>query len=268
MMETRTTYRWAGLGLGLTLGFAGFGVASSARLAANAETVVVEATPDPAAAVAGYDALLREHVDAEGLVDYRAIIADPARLDAYIEYLAEADLNAISGDARLATLINAYNAFTLRLIADYPRVDSIFDIPEDRRWVHARWSLGGRTVSLDELEHRIIRVDFDEPRIHWAVVCAAISCPPLRPEAYTAEDLDAQLADQERIVHTSRKWQQFDPQANVLKLTPLYDWYGEDFGDGSPAAIVANVAPYVEGLDAADMPALDWLHYDWALNQQ
>ncbi|MEM1445640.1 MAG: DUF547 domain-containing protein [Planctomycetota bacterium] len=265
-MQARPSGTWTFIGTFAVI--ACIGVVTASLMSAQAEPAATVEAKEKPSAFAGYDAMLREWVDADGLVNYDAIFADSSRLDAYIAYLATADLDALSDDARLATLINAYNAFTLRLIADYPQVDSIFDIPEDERWVHARWNLGGRTVSLDELEHRIIRVDFDEPRIHWAVVCAAISCPPLRPEAYTAERLDEQLADQERIVHTSPKWQQFDASANVLKLSPLYDWYGVDFGDGSPAAIVANVAPYVDGLDAGDSPKLDWLHYDWALNTQ
>ncbi|MEM7577180.1 MAG: DUF547 domain-containing protein [Planctomycetota bacterium] len=255
---------WPRLG-GVAL-IAAAGIATVAWIDAAAEpTPTIHSNSD---AFAGYDNLLGELVDADGLVDYDAIITDPTRLDAFIASLATVDLDAMSEDAKLATLINAYNAFTLRLIADFPDVDSIFDIPEDKRWIHARWHLAGKTVSLDALEHQIIRVQFAEPRIHWAVVCAAISCPPLRPEAYVADRLDEQLADQERIVHTSPKWQQYDDAGNVLKLTPLYDWYGEDFGDGSAASIIANAAPYVDGLNADDTPTLDWLPYDWSLNKQ
>ena len=247
---------------GLTgLGFAVPGCAETTTGSPSAAQV------EPANAVAGYDALLGEHVDAEGMVDYDAIVANPERLDAYVAWLSEVDLATLDDDAKLATLINAYNAFTLRLIADYPGVDSIKDIPEHKRWKHRRWSLGGEIVSLDDVEHEMIRKQFDEPRIHWAVVCAAISCPPLRPEAYVAQRLDAQLAEQSRRVHTSAKWLRFDRATNTLSLTPLYQWYGSDFGEGQ-AAIVRNVAFYVPGLAPHAEPKIDWLPYDWSLNAQ
>jgi hypothetical protein len=232
-----------------------------------ADAVAADANAALKHAATGYDALLREHVDEQGLVDYAALGQAPQRLDRYIEALRHADPAAMSDYDRLATLINAYNAFTLRLMLDYPNVASIMEIPEDRRWTHRRWDLGRQKVSLDHLEHGIIRVDFDEPRIHWAVVCAAISCPPLRPEAYVGERLDAQLAEQAETVHTSPKWLRYRADRNRLQLTPLYDWYGSDFGE-SEAAIVANVAPYVPQLQAGDRPAIEWLPYDWSLNAQ
>ncbi|MEM8875612.1 MAG: DUF547 domain-containing protein [Planctomycetota bacterium] len=241
--------------------------AGKITLQSDATAAAIPLSADHASVLADYDALLREHVTPAGLVDYDALRSAPDRLDAYVAFLATADLQAMPDAERLATLINAYNAFTLRLIADYPGISSIMEIPEDKRWKHARWNLAGQIVSLDGLEHQIIRKQFDEPRIHWAVVCAAISCPPLRPEAYTGDGLDAQLSDQSRIVHTSPKWLQFNAGSNLLKVTPLYNWYGSDFGEGHPA-IVANVAPYVDGLSAGDSPSIDWLHYDWSLNTQ
>src|SRR5690606_18585297 len=109
-------------------------------------------------------------VDAQGMVDYAGLAADTAALDGYIASLADVDLDVLSRDERLALLINAYNAFTLRLILDHYPVASIKDIPEAERWKAERWDLGGKTVSLDTIEHVMIRPVFNEPRIHWALV--------------------------------------------------------------------------------------------------
>jgi hypothetical protein len=140
------------------------------------------------------DALLRQHADPDGLVDYDALHREPEALDRYLADLANAPFADLGRDDKLALLINAYNAFTLRLILDFYPVESIRDIPEDQRWRHVRWTLGGSTFSLDQIEHQQIRPNFAEPRIHFALVCAAIGCPPLRNEAYVGERLDAQLA--------------------------------------------------------------------------
>jgi len=236
------------------------------RLAGPADAQA--ALPAP---VRGYDALLAEHVDDAGFVDYRALKADPARLDRYLDYLADVDLDAMTRDERLATLINAYNAFTLRLILDHYPVESIKDIPTAHRWVAKRWNLGGRTVSLDDIEHGIIRKQFDEPRIHFAVVCAAVDCPPLRREAYTAARLDAQLEDQTRYVHNHDRWLRYQPGGGTIHLTSLYKWYGEDF-DGHADSLLDYVAryhaPLRQALAGGDEPAIRYLDYDWALNSR
>ena len=146
-------------------------------LPACAETAPAEEpAPDPSA---GFDALLRQHVDEAGLVDYQALREAPAALESYVAYLADVDLESGTDAEKLALLINAYNAFTLQLIVEHPGIASIFDIPEDQRWDHVRWNLGGTDYSLNQIEHEIIRPVFDEPRIHWVLVCAAASAASL-----------------------------------------------------------------------------------------
>ena len=144
------------------------------------------------------DALLRAHVDSTGLVDYAGLSRESAALDAYLASLASAPFEELGRDEKLALLINAYNAFTHRLILDHRPVSSIKDIPSGKRWDDRRWRLAGEMVSLDQIEHERIRAAFREPRIHFALVCAARSCPPLRAEAYVGDRLEAQLADQTR----------------------------------------------------------------------
>lgn len=219
-------------------------------------------------------ALLAEHVDEAGWVDYAALSDDAERLDRYIESLAGAPFERLGHDHKLALLINAYNAFTLRLILDHWRggeLKSIRDVPEDRRWQDRRWRLGGHTWSLDEIEHQEIRPKFREPRVHFALVCAAVSCPPLRSEAYDGGRIEAQLEDQARYVHRHPTWFRFDRERNVVHPTPIYDWFTGDFeaAAGSVLDFAARYSPDLRSaLDAGESPEIEWLEYDWDLNSR
>jgi uncharacterized membrane protein YdjX (TVP38/TMEM64 family) len=223
----------------------------------------------------GFDALLKRHVDADGWVDYRGLFKDSAGLDAYLELIAHTPFDELGRNEKLALLINAYNAFTLRLILDYsPQgrpVESIKVIPAKRRWDHRRWNVGGTLWSLNEIEHEQIRPKFKEPRIHFALVCAAVGCPPLRSEAYQAERLETQLESQTRYVHTHDRWFRFEETAGRVYLTKLYDWYGGDFEQqaGSVLAYVAGYDPKLEAALAREgEPQIVWLDYDWSLNDR
>ena len=203
------------------------------------------------------------------MVDYEALHRESARLDRYLEQLADAPFAELGRDDKLALLINAYNAFTLRLILDFYPMDSIRDIPEDKRWTHVRWTLGGSTFSLDQIEHEQIRPHFAEPRIHFALVCAAIGCPPLRNEAYVGERLDAQLASQTEYVHMHDRWFQFEPSSHDVHLTSLYDWYGPDFLQQALTVVdyAARQVPALQAaLTAGRRPRVRWIDYDWRLN--
>ncbi len=138
-----------------------------------------------------YDKLLRAYVK-NGWVNYKAFKQQEARLDAYLKTLAQTDPAKLTKSERLAYWINAYNAFTIKLILRrYPKIKSIKDIPG--RWDRREWTAGGKTYSLGEIEHQILRKRFNEPRIHFALVCASKSCPDLPSEAYTAKRLERQL---------------------------------------------------------------------------
>lgn len=217
-----------------------------------------------------FDALLRQFVDADGGVDYSGMQREQPRLDTYIETLAAASLDDLGRDEHLALLINAYNAFTLRLILDHYPLASIRDIPDQDRWLAKRWQLGGLTTSLDQIENQLIRPHFKEPRIHFALVCAAIGCPKLRAEAYTGERLEKQLADQTSYVHTHDRWFRFS-EANGVELTQLYQWYGSDFEQaaGSVLGFVAKQVPAVQrAIDNGHELSISYLPYDWSLNRQ
>lgn len=237
------------------------------ELAESFADVVGEAAFDHSA----FDRLLVDHVDADGFVDYHGLAERSADLDAYVESLATAAFDELGRDERLALLINAYNAFTLRLILDHYPVESIRDIPGDERWKAVRWNLAGETYSLDQIEHELVRPNFREPRIHFVLVCAAVGCPPLRPEAYTADRLEEQLEDQTRSAHLSDRWVRYRPGSNVIELTRLYEWYAGDF-EQVAGSVLAWVARYRGDL-ATELKAgaeieVRFLDYDWSLNDQ
>lgn len=216
-----------------------------------------------------FNTLLHRHVDADGWVDYDELKRDEAKLDNYLEAVAAAPFDTMGRDQKLALLINAYNAFTLKLILEHQPIDSIMDIPDAERWDAVRWNVGGHTWSLNQIEHEQIRPKFVEPRVHFALVCAAVGCPPLRNEAYDAARLDLQLAKQVEYVHRHETWFQFDSQTAVVRLTKLYNWYGDDFQQvaGSVLKFAARHSPELKAsLAGGSEPRIEWLPYDWKLN--
>jgi hypothetical protein len=216
-----------------------------------------------------YDQLIADHVDSDGFVDYAGLAGRGATLDAYIDSLATVTLDNLGRDEHLALLINAYNAFTLRLIRDHFPVESIRDIPAKERWDAERWVLAGETYSLNQIEHGLIRPNFREPRIHFALVCAAIGCPPLRSEAYTGDRLEQQLEDQTRFTHGNERWLRYERGNATIELTALYQWYAGDF-EQVGGSVLEYAARYSEDLAtdlaAGHVPTIRHLDYDWSLN--
>jgi hypothetical protein len=222
-----------------------------------------------------YAAVLENYVNDQGGVDYDALAETPDKLLAYNKSLANAPWDKMGRDAKLALLINAYNSFTLQLMIerlDEPNIDSIRDIPAEKRWEAKRWTIAGHTWSLNQIEHEQIRTKFKAPNYHFAAVCAAVGCPPLRTEPYTGAQLEQQLRDQAERVHTDgSRWFQYDRDAGVLHLTPLYKWYRGDFEQVS-GNILTHAAQYNDtlatALDNDNRPQVRWLDYDWSLNNQ
>ena len=218
-----------------------------------------------------FDAILREHVDEDGWVDYEGLLNKEDELDDYLDTIASAPFDELGRDEKLALLINGYNASTLKLILNHYPLDSIMDIKAEDRWDLKEWEIGGKTYSLNQIEHEQIRPNFKEPRIHFAVVCAAVGCPPLRNEAYDARRIEEQLQDQAEYVHDHATWFQFDADRASLKLTKLYKWYGGDFEQAS-GSVLNYVAQFSDALqnavDEEETRAPQWLPYDWTLNSR
>jgi len=225
--------------------------------------------------------LLQTYVDEAGQVDYASLTAQrDAALTPYLQRLAETDPSNLDRDARLAFWINAYNALTLKLIVDHYPVESIKDItpvggpsiPElNAPWFVKVGEVGGQMRTLDEIEHEIIRTRFDAPRIHFALVCAAVSCPRLRREAFTGNRLDAQLdAQAHAFLHDHAK-NQIPADDGTIRLSRIFKWFEEDFGE-STDDLQRYLASYFEGAVHAKLQAaaydVGYLDYDWTLNDQ
>ena len=177
--------------------------------------------------------VVSRYVHKGGWVDYRSLAENPDNLNAYIAQLAKAPFNKLGRDNKLALLINAYNAFTLRLILDhYPNIQSIRDIPSAKRWVYVHWNIGGKLYSLDQIE-LMLRGDFADPRIHFAINCASIGCPPIRRKAYEAASVNAQLQSQAEFVNNNPRWVRLSRNGKTLHLTMLYEWYAGDFSQAA-----------------------------------
>lgn len=227
--------------------------------------------------------LLKQHVDwarsgHTSVVDYEGFAHDREKLNDYLEQLSSVDQGLYEGWAnqkQLAFLINAYNAFTVELILrDYPDIDSIRDIGG---WFSGPWDkdlfrLLGEKRTLDELEHEMIRVWFDEPRIHFAVNCASVGCPALRPEAFTGRKLDDQLEDSTRRFLTDRQRNYLDEDDARLYVTPLFKWYDEDFSGGEVKEYLADQASLLADSEKQKSVIeegsyrLSYTDYDWDLN--
>jgi hypothetical protein len=222
-----------------------------------------------------YDALLRAHVTDEGLVDYDAFQADPSFAQ-YLDRLARTDLSGLPDAERLAFWINAYNAYTIQLVNAHGERRSIRNIGKTMGIGKGPWQqpivrAAGQVYDLDHVEHEIIRKQFREPRIHFALVCGALGCPRLRREAYTGAALNRQLDDQARafLLRSPRK-NRVDAAARTVYLSPVFDWYQVDFG-GTKAAVGRYLASYFpEGPERALLLSgafeLRYTDYDWSLN--
>ncbi len=210
-------------------------------------------------------------------VDYAKLKSDPVELDVYLKEIAAVpavEFARWSEVDRLALLLNLYNAQTLRLIINHYPLKSIRDIGTlpGAAWRELIVRQGGQVMSLDHLENKIIRVDYREPRIHFALVCAAVSCPPLRGEPYTGARLNAQLDEQARVFLATPAKNRFDAASGTLHLSQIFKWYGDDFTKpaGSLAAYVKPFLPEAQRTALTD-PArvkVKFTDYDWALNAQ
>jgi len=221
-----------------------------------------------------FERLLAAHVTADERVDYDAFGRAPA-FAAYLDQLARARPDTLSRDEQLAFWINVYNAYTIQLVNVHGERQSIRNINKTLGVIKAMgpWKeeivrAGGLTTSLDFVEHGIIRKRFAEPRIHFALVCAARSCPPLRREAYTAARLESQLEDQARVfIARSPAKNRFDVASGTAHLSPIFVWFKDDFGPD----LGRFLARYVEDPAARAMLAggkfkLVETRYDWSLN--
>lgn len=218
---------------------------------------VLAGQPDHSA----WNALLQKYVTAAGEVNYKGFRTEKAKLQTYLDELASHPVEeSWLTEEKLAYWINAYNAFTVKLIVDHYPVKSITDLHQGKPW-DVKWiKLGKKTYSLNQIENEIIRPQFKEPRIHFAVNCAAKSCPPLLNEAYTADKLDGQLEKQSKAFINNSAYNRI--QAKSVQVSKIFEWYADDFGQ-----LIAFLNKYSETRIQGNAK-VGFEEYDWALNEQ
>ena len=221
---------------------------------------------------ADLDGLLKSHVKpvtSKGIkyngVNYDAWAKDPRHAKVRDEISATNPATLGGKNATLAYWINAYNLLTIDLITREGERESIKNLGStfNSAWKKHKWTISGKEYALDDIEHKIIR-PMGEPRIHFAVNCAAKSCPDLRMESYKADKLDAQLDDQTRqtFKNKTKGYQKLD--GNSIKVSKVMDWFKKDFDDGN---LNSWLAPYFPGTVNGDTH-IGFIKYDWSLNKQ
>lgn len=216
-----------------------------------------------------YNTLLEKYVTSSGVVDYDGLQKEEGKLDEYLKLLRENPPNKAhwSDKEQMAYWINVYNAFTLKLILKHYPLESIKDIAGGIPYVNTPWDIkfikiGDEEYDLNNVEHGILRKDFDEPLIHVAVNCASVSCPKLLNEAYEVEKLDQQFAEQADyfINHSGENTITKDK----LVLSRIFKWYSGDFEKGDNS-VVKFVRKYAE-IDFVKDPEVEYADYNWKLN--
>ncbi|MGH8105949.1 MAG: DUF547 domain-containing protein [Arenimonas sp.] len=238
-----------------------------------------------------WNALLGKHVhwnatSTASSVNYAGFKNDRVTLNTYLATLSavkSSDFNHWSVNEQRAFLINAYNAYTVELIlTKYPNIKSIKDLGSlfSSPWSKPFFTLLGEKRSLDDIEHTLLRgnPDFDEPRIHFAVNCASVGCPALRPEAYRAGTLDKQLEEQTKRFLSDHSRNRYDKSKDTLFLSSIFKWYGDDFGKAKTAKNLAEFLSHYAGslgMTASEQTRLihreldiEFLDYDWTLNKE
>jgi len=208
----------------------------------------------------------------DGLVDYRFMQEHRAGLDAYLKSVSEVALDRLAPGHLEALLINAYNACTVRSILDHPDVRSIRKIPGV--WTETKHRVGGFELTLDDIEHRLLRPYFRDPRLHFALNCASRSCAPLPPWAYDGDRIEEQIEERARSFLSDPKNARVEGER--LMVSKYFDWYGGDFTAPGWKKEAPSIAAFIDGYATHDVkafigrhggkPPIVFMEYDWSLN--
>lgn len=230
-------------------------------------TVVEAETPskkDLAADVdhSAFDALLKTYVSNGGDVDYAGIKSQVATLDKYLGFLSQnVPTSGSNKNEVLAFWINAYNANTIKLIVDNYPVASIMDLyggkAFDKKWI----TIGGESLSLNDIENNKIRAKFNEPRIHFAVNCAAKSCPPLLNKAWTADNVQSNLESRALAFVNNSTYNKLSSAG--IQISKIFEWYAKDF----PVDIISYINKFSKTKVEVGSK-VSYIEYDWALNNK
>lgn len=218
---------------------------------------------------------LQSRAGGANLFDYAGLASsapDRADLARYLDLLSATPVSSLNRDEQMAFWINLYNVLTVKVVVDHLPVASIRDIDispgilSSGPWGKELVSIEGQALSLNDIEHRILRPIWRAPFVHYAVNCASIGCPDLKASAWTADKLDADLEAAARAYVNDPRGVRIDGDAIVVSR--IYDWFIEDFG-GSEKSVLAHLKTYADAKLLADLKRIDRIDdtaYDWRLN--
>ena len=215
-----------------------------------------------------YATLLEKYVK-QGQVDYRGFKAEEAKLDQYLKVLEKIESDNLSRNEQFAFYVNAYNAWTIKLIlSGYPQVQSIKDLGSIFKspWKKKICRIDGDVITLDDIEHKILRPRFKDPRVHFAINCAALSCPPLISEPYRGDTLNWQLDHSVRAFINNPQRNYLED--NTLYISKIFKWFQEDFDND----VISFLIKYAKEDLKKELEAkrskikIKYLNYDWSLN--
>ena len=231
--------------------------------------IILIATPAWAVVDHGIFGELLGRYNRAGVVDYAGFKAEETRLDAYLEVLAGIDPDALERGEKFAFYVNAYNAWTIKLILNgYPGIRSIKEMGSlfKSPWKKKLARIHGKTVSLDHIEHDVLRPQFKDPRVHFVVNCASKGCPLLSEAPLTGIGLEARLDDAASRFINDPRFNRIE--GNTLLASSIFKWFGEDFGDDIAGFFEKYATGELKSALAARKPQLTikYLDYDWTLN--
>ena len=219
-----------------------------------------------------FDRVLQTYVNSRGQVNYTALKNSPQDLEAYLDALAVMSPGDLPSQDQLAFWINAYNALTIKGIIDHYPTTSVRKIKPLRGFFYRlKFQVGGKSYTLNEIEHDIIQSEFVESRIHFVLVCASGGCPVLENRAFFPDTLEERLENATFNFIDNPEKVRLDRENRVLYLSKIFAWYEEDFG-GTQDGIVDFIADYLFEIDAEFLKQeevrIQYLDYDWTPNDQ
>ena len=220
-----------------------------------------------------FDQILKQYVDQQGLVDYNRI-SKSSRFKEYMESLKSVKVEELSRNGQLALWLNAYNAVTIDKVIKWKPKKSVRETLIPEVWTSTKFFttrdhvVAGRQLSQDDIENEILRKELKDPRIHFAIVCASSSCPPLARFAFTEENVQANLEEETRKYINSSRGTRIGYAENTFYLSKIFDWFSSDFKSKS-GTVLGFIKSYLskEAMSFLERdPKITYIHYDWALN--
>ena len=219
-----------------------------------------------------FDQVLQEYVDEKGQVNYTKLKANPAKFEAYLDMVAAANPTEWSYNEQLVFWINAYNALVIKGVINHYPITSVRKVKLFNGFFsRLKFQAAGKTYTLNQIEHGILREEFPDPRVHFVIVCASASCPPLWNRAYTAETVEERLetATFNFIRHPEQV--RINRSKRDVHVSKIFKWYKDDFKEGYDG-VADFLADYLPPEDAEYLSSTDiklrYLDYDWTLNDQ